>query len=331
MDLYLPNHYLDMAGILRDPHPFIIVVGARGTGKTYGALTGALDLKKRFMYFRRTQKIIDAVTDPALHIFKRINSDRQLDIAPQSSRGLVRFMDGDETIGYAAGLSTFANVRGFDGSDIDLIIYDEFIPEPTERVMFNAYTALLNAIETIGRNRELEGREPVKTVLLSNSDLIYSDIVSGLKIGDRLLAMQESGVEILDVSPELLLIRPAGEAFREMKKETALYRLTAGGAYSSVALDNAFPIEDRDRIKSRPLAEYKPIAAISGICLYKHKTGSTWYVTDRITGAPKLYASDPADEKRFIREQGAAWKAHIRRKVFFSGVDVQTRFKQLFE
>ena len=330
MELYLPNNYLNMVGILRDPHPFIIVVGARGTGKTYGTLTGALDLKEKFMYFRRTQKIIDAVTDPALHIFKRINVDRQLDIFPQSSRGLVRFMDGDDIIGYAAGLSTFANVRGFDGSDIDLIIYDEFIPEPTERVMFNAYTALLNAIETIGRNRELEGRPPVKTLLLSNSDLIYSDIVSGLKIGDRLLAMQESGVEILDVSPELLIVRPAGEAFREQKKDTALYRLTAGGSYAAVALDNAFPIEDRERIKKRPLAEYKPLAAISGICLYRHKSGGSFYVTDRITGAPKLYASDPADEKRFIRENLYVWRAHLKRKVFFSGVDVQTRFKQLF-
>ena len=331
MELYLPNNYLNMAGILRDPHPFIIVVGARGTGKTYGALTGALDQDLKFIYFRRTQKIIDAVTDPALHIFKRINQDRQRDIQPGRSSGLVRFMEKETCVGYAAGLSTFANVRGFDGSDIDLIIYDEFIPEPTERVMFNAYTALLNAVETIGRNRELEGRPPVKTLLLSNSDLIYSDIVTGLKIGDRLLAMQESGVEMLDVSPELLIIRPTGEAFREQKRDTALYRLTSGQSYAAVALDNAFPIEDRERIKNRPLAEYRPLAAIGGICLYKHKSGGSYYVTDKITGAPKLYASDPADEKRFVREWLPVWRAHLKRKVFFSGIDVQTRFKQLFE
>lgn len=331
MKLYLPNNYLNMAGILRDPHPFIIVVGARGTGKTYGALTGALDEGLKFMYFRRTQKIIDAVTDPALHIFKRINIDRETDITPAASRGLVRFMQHDDCVGYAAGLSTFANVRGFDGSDIDLIIYDEFIPEPTERVLFNAYTALLHAVETIGRNRELEGRPPVKVLLLSNSDLIYSDIVSGLKIGDKLVAMQESGIELLDVSPELLLIRPAGEAFREEKQKTALYRLTSGQSYASVALDNVFPVEDRERIKSRPLAEYKPLAAIGGICIYKHKSGGSYYVTDRIQGAPEIYASDPADEKRFIRKYIFVWKAHLKRKVYFAGVDVQTRFKQLFE
>lgn len=334
MDLYFPNGYLNMGAVLADRHPFIIMVGARGTGKTYGSLVAAVQSGKRFIYFRRTARIIDLIMDPALHIFKRINADQQLRIRPELTKGLGRFYDDDrdgELIGYAAALSTFANVRGFDGSDVELAIYDEFIPEPTERQTFNAYTALLNALETIGRNRELEGREPLKTLLLSNSDLIYSDIIAGLGIGDLLYQMQETGQEIMDVSPELLLIRPASEGFREQKANTALYRLTAGQRYADVALANNFPIEDRSRIKTMPISEYRPLAAIGGICIYRHKSNNTYYVTDRQTGAPKVYEDNEADRRRFLREQPHIWRAHQRRKVYFSGIDVQTRFKSIYE
>ena len=331
--LYLPDGYLDMGAVLADPHPFIIVVGARGTGKTFGALKSAVERRQRFIYFRRTGKIIDLITDPAIHVFKPINSALLWDIRPERANGLARFIDREtgELVGYAAGLSTFANVRGFDGSDVELLIYDEFIPEPTERILFNAWTALLNAIETVGRNRELMGRPPLKVLLLSNSDLIYSDIIAGLGIGDQLYEMQETGTEQLEVSDELLLIRPCSEVFAAAKARTALYRLTAGSDYAAIALDNKFPIEDRSRIRTEPLKEYNPVAAVSGICLYKHKSSGRWYVTDRISGTPIVYDSTKADLKRFYREQGAVWRAHQRRRVYFSGIDVQTRFKNLFE
>jgi hypothetical protein len=36
--LYLDNGYVNMDYLMDLPYPFIIVCGARGTGKTYGAL-----------------------------------------------------------------------------------------------------------------------------------------------------------------------------------------------------------------------------------------------------------------------------------------------------
>lgn len=332
-DLYLPTGYINMGAVLADPHPFIIVVGARGTGKTYGTLKTLVETDTRFIYFRRTGKIVDLITDPAIHVFKPLNTNEQWNIQPERSNGLARFIDRDsgDLKGYAAGLSTFANVRGFDGSDVKVLVYDEFIQEPTERILFNAWTALLNAIETVGRNRELTGADPLKVVLLSNSDLIYSDIIAGLGIGDKLLSMQQTGTEQLDVSDELLLVRPCSSVFKEAKAQTALYRLTAGTDFAGVALDNRFPIEDQSRIRQEPLKEYSPIAAINGICLYRHKSLSRWYVSDRISGSPTVYDSTPADLKRFYRERSDVWRAHQRRRVYFAGVDVQTKFKNLFE
>ena len=81
--------------------------------------------------------------------------------------------------GYAGALSTFSNIRGADFSDVKIIIYDEFIPEKTNRCSIrNEWDALLNLIETVNRNRELEGEESVKIILLSNATNIECDILA---------------------------------------------------------------------------------------------------------------------------------------------------------
>ena len=334
MNLYLPNNYLDMGAVISAPYPFIVVVSARGGGKTYGTLKFLIENDLRFIYLRRTKTVLDIVTDQRYQPFKRLNSDQGWQIVPEKRNGLPVFIDklaeGEPVVGYAAALSTFSHVRGFDASDVDVVVWDEFIPEPTERLMFNGFTAFANALETIGRNRELEGMAPLKVVLLSNSDLIYGDVVEGFHLGDELLQMQEHGVEVLEHSPDMLLIMPKLEAYAERKADTALYRLTEGSSFSDVALRNSFPVEDRSMIKRRPLAEYKPVCRISGFCVYRHKTGRSWYVTDHVSGDPVTYDNTEADHRRFLREQKALTAAWIRRRVYFSGIDVQTRFKRLY-
>lgn len=330
MNLYTDKGYLDMGAVLSAPYPVIIMVGARGLGKTYGTLLHYAG-KEPFIYFRRTERILQLITDPALHVFKKICADTGREIRPEFSKGLGRFYEGDMLICYAAALSTFANVRGFDGSDMAAMIYDEFIPEPTERITFNAYTALLNAYETINRNREFDGKPPLKLVLLSNSDKIYSDIISGFGVGDKFLYMQETGTEVLEHNKEVLLICPRAEEFAEKKAATAIYRAVGSGQFADVALKNKFPIEDRTRIGEKPLSEYRPLAAIRGICIYRHKSNGQLYVTNHISGAPKLYEDSEADRRRYLREFPYIWQLHQRRRVYFSGVDVQTKFKSIYE
>lgn len=335
MNLYLDNNYLDMGAVISAPYPFIVVISARGGGKTYGTLKYLIENDLRFIYLRRTKTVLDIVTDPRYQPFKRLNADMKWEITPEAGgKGLPvfkdRLADGEPVVGYAAALSTFSHVRGFDASDVDIVVWDEFIPEPTERTFFNSFTAFANALETIGRNRELEGMAPLKVVLLSNSDLIYGDVVEGFHLGDELLHMQEHGIEVLEHSPDMLLIMPKLEAYAAAKADTALYRLTEGSSFQEVALMNSFPVEDRSMIKRRPLQEYKPVCRISGFCVYRHKTGRSWYVTDHVSGDPVVYENTEADHRRFLREQKALTAAWIRRRVYFSGIDVQTRFKRLY-
>lgn len=331
VNLYLPNKYLDMGAIINAPYPFIMVISGRGGGKTYGSLRYCIENQIKFLYLRRTKTILELITDPRYQPFKRINADTHREIESEYGKGVGSFTDKEtgDLVGYAAALSTIANIRGFDGSDIELIIWDEFIPEPGERVMFNQLSAFYHAVETIGRNRELEGRPPIKCLMLSNSDLIYSDVISGLGIGEQLYQMQQTGTEIEEASPELLLIMPHLDEFRAEKADTALYRLTAGTAFSSVALDNTFAIEDRRLIGKKDLRQYKPVCSVSGITFYKAKAGGSWYASRHRSGSPQEYEESEADIRRFRREQVALYLAFTRRKLFFEDVDIQTRFKEL--
>lgn len=332
-NLYTDKGYLNMGEVIASPCPFIIVIGARGCGKTYGSLKYVMENDVRFMYMRRTKTIMDIITDKRFSPFKKLNEDLHRDIQPEVSKGYGLYIDKDtdQMIGYAAALSTIANLRGFDGSDIEILFYDEFIPEPTEVVRFNEFSAFVNAYETINRNRELTGAPPLKAVLMSNSDLLYSTIVTGFGIADDLVKMQEEGIEVMEHSPDVLLVRPNNPVFHAEKAKTALYRVTAGSEFSEMALNNQFTVEDRSRIREMPIREYNIVCSYKDICIYKHKSNGTWYVTWEKSGSPKEYGSTDADRRRYLREQMAVWKAFNKRKVYFKNVDVQSVFLEIYK
>ena len=84
--------------------------------------------------------------------------------------------------GYTSALSTFSNLRGFDGSNIKILLYDEFIPERHERLIKNEADAFFNVYETINRNRELQGGPPLIALCLSNSNSLASPIFTALNL-----------------------------------------------------------------------------------------------------------------------------------------------------
>ena len=157
MGLYLPNGYVDIRWILAQCLPFNFLVGGRGTGKTYGALKVVVEDNIKFMLPRRTQAQIDFVTKSEFSPIKPINRDLGVDItAAKKTKYNTGFYadDSGDPIGYASALSTMSNLRGFDASDVQLWIFDEFIPERHERPIKNEGAAFLNAYETMNRNLE---------------------------------------------------------------------------------------------------------------------------------------------------------------------------------
>lgn len=319
-----------MEGILAAGYPFSFIIGGRGTGKTYSSLLAAYNQGIMFMLMRRTQSQADLISKPEFSVFKPINADLGTEIdVERISKYNSRYYEGERTIGYTCALSTLSNMRGFDASDIKLLIYDEFIPEKHERLLKAEGDALFNAYETMNRNRELKGQDPMQLLCLANSNDIVNPVFESLnliRIADR---MQRSGQEIYtDDRRGIQLIMLNRSPISRRKGTTALYNLTSGTEFSAMALDNDFRI-DRSNVRPRPLTEYVPVCMIGELCIYKHKTENRLYATTHLSGVfNKRYSSGDADKAHYRKIYFSHWSMYISQRIDFEDVLSESLFNR---
>lgn len=332
MKIYRPDGYADMKGILSTGIPFIFVIGARGVGKTYGTLDDDVETGTTFLLMRRTQKQVDLISNPDFNIFKPLNDDKGYNIIPKKvskdNSVFVETKDGQEkVICYSAALSTISNMRGFDASDIDQILFDEFIPEKHERLLRKEAEALFNAYETINRNRELKGRKPVQLVCLANANDITNPVFEYLgliRIADK---MQKSNNDIwIDKERGFMIVMMHRSPISKAKADTALYRLTKGTEFASMALDNDFNVS-RTNIKPRPLKEYFPVCSVGEMCIYRHKSETRLYCTTHSAGVFKdVFLPEDVQIKRYQTSYYNHYDMYIEGKIDFEDVLAEKLF-----
>ena len=324
MKMYLESGYINMRGLIENSWPFLFITGARGTGKTYGGLKSILELQKegsinRFLYLRRTQVETDIISGEDTNPFKKINTDTGSSITMKPIRqGIYGFYQDEDLLGYAAALSTFRNLRGFDFSDVDIILYDEFIPEPGARPIKNEASVLFNIYESVNRNRELEDSAPVKLVCCSNSNELGNPIFMELGILSKLEKLTLSGGGTYrDPDRGLMVVLLKDSPISKRKKETALYKLTGSGSFADMALMNVFPDNDRDAIRPQSLQEYgsSPIVTLDGVAIYRHKSKNMYYACT-YDGDPE-YTTSARDLERFNLRYYYLWNRYIDGELMF--------------
>jgi len=342
INLYLNNGYVDFRSIRDAGFPFTLIIGGRGTGKTYGALRSCVEDDVPFMFMRRRQTQVDIINKPEFSPIRPICRDTGEQITNRPLvRGISGFYryeieDGKEKItgqplGFTCALSTLSNVRGFDASHVRMLIYDEFIPEKGERILPSESDTLFNAYETINRNRELAGNAPLQLVCMANANDLSTPVLSALGLIRRLDRMAKTGQEIYaDVKRGLLVVLLHDSPISGAKGDTALYRLTTGSEFADMALDNTFSYEDRGRIISRPLAEFRPLAAVGEICIYEHKSRRTIYVTTHTAGAPVTFGAGETELQRFRRAFGWLWREYMEDNIEFEEYLAQIIFCKIF-
>lgn len=337
MRIYLDSGYVNIKGILQEGYPFNFVDGGRATGKSYGALKTAREEKRKFILLRRTETQINLITNPKFSIFKPLNADMGWNVYPvkigPKSRGFAEGPEDDpEIIGYAAALSTLSNMRGFDASDVDLIIYDEFIPEKHERPIKNEADAVWNAYETINRNRELKGIPPVQLLCLANANEIANPIYESLNLIRVADKMEKKGQERwTDDKRGIQLIRLQHSSISQQKSGTALYKLTAGSTFASMALENSFNV-NRQHVRPRPLGEYLPVCCIGELFIYRHKSEPRLYCTTHQSGVfNKKYSSSDTDRIFYRRVFCHHWEMYIQNCIDFEDVLAEKLFLHYWE
>lgn len=224
-----------------------MVVGGRGVGKTYALKKKALQnyqfKKEKFVYVRRYANEMQMVQKT---LFNDINLSGEF--------GMVEFEEGcfwigEDLIGYAIPLSVAHKMKSSSYPDVSLIIFDEFIINPSLRATYlkDEVTLFLDLAETIIRMRD-----NVRIFLLANSLSIINPytIYFGLekqegnirRTADKLVLMQ-----ILETDPE----------FVEAKQKTKLGRLIKDSEYGAMSLNNQFILDSDMFIEKRtPRSRY---------------------------------------------------------------------------
>lgn len=332
MSYYLESGYLNMKKIIREKYPFTFIIHGRATGKTYGALSYVLDEQKKFIFMRRTQSQADLVSRDDFSPFKPIMDDRQ-DLL-LTSQPLNKYAAGvyhaqrtesgklapeGPALGYFCALSTISNLRGFSLEDVQILIFDEFIPERHERLIRSEGSALLNCYETIDRNRQLKGRPPLQLLCLSNANTISSPIFEELRIVDKIDRMIRQGKqEYFDDARGIAVYMFKDSPISNKKAETSLYKATKDTDFSAMALNNEFSSDHFTYIRRQPIEEYRPVAMYEDICIYRHKSNKAlWYISRHRSGTIPEYTSDPFSQKKFRRDFMPLWNALITGNVSF--------------
>lgn len=331
--IYTPDGWVNWDYIISQGSAFISVVGARGVGKTYGIFKKLLSDGKKFIYLRRLKSQLDQCGKLEGNPFKKINTDTGHDIKPFPSGGIISFRETDKTgdiVAVGVALSVVANVRGIDFSDFDYIVFDEFIASAGERPIKNEFSAFLNFYETVNRNREIQGKQAVKCIMLGNANTLINPYFSAwhfMKTAVKMITGDQMVWRSADKTRLVILLLHS--PISEQKRNTALYQ-NATEDFIEMALDNAFRT-DETKIKSEPLKEYIHLVSVGEIGIYKHKTERKYYVS--ATQAKQPYYDSFGIGLKMFQQDFYLLRVHymVSKNVWFESFEVEVIFRELFD
>lgn len=328
--IYSKEGWVNWDYIIAQRAAFTMVVGARGVGKTYGLIKYCIEHERPFIYVRRLRSQLDQCSDPDGNPFNKINKDMDLNIVPKATKGGVIFADAEKVYAVGVALSTVANVRGFDYSNYDLILFDEAIASDGERPIQREFNAFLNFYETVNRNRELFGQDPTQAVLLGNANRLTNPYFSGWHFMKTALNMLR-GHQMLWKSQDgtRLMIMLCDSSISERKRNTVLYRNASEG-FMSMALDNVFRT-DATNIKSMSIREFNHLVTVGEIGIYIHKTERLYYVSF-MTHKVNVYDSYGIGLKMFQNDYYYLRSFYLIKKiVYFENYEAELIFREFFD
>lgn len=328
--VYDSNGWVNWDYLINQGSAFTMVVGARGVGKTYGLMKYCLDQGRKFIYLRRLKSQLDQCANNAGNPFKKLNTDLNRNIKPKGTQGGVLFDENGEVVALGVALSTVANVRGFDYSDYDMIIFDEAVASDGERPIPHEFNAFLNFYETVNRNRELSGDKPVQAVLLGNANRLTNPYYSGWHFMKTALNMIHGNQMIWRSGDgSRLMVLLLGSKISDQKANTVLYKNASDG-FITMALDNAFRT-DGTNIRSMPIREFNHIVSVGEIGIYRHKSERLYYVSS-LTQKGSFYDSYGMGLKMFQQDY---WNLRIlymvNKIVYFESYECELIFREFFD
>lgn len=338
--IYNEDGYPDIDYMLSHRCPVVVIISGRGTGKTFSILDYFVKNKIKFLYMRRTKVQMACACDKSLNVFNVLNNEKGYNVQGEFKREIyAEFWDrtderDERLLAVGAPLATFYNIRGFSASDFNYLFFDEITPEPTEKTSTKEERAFLNVIESVNRNRELQGREPIQMILAGNADTLNCPVLRALnlvKIVEKMV--REGREEYVDKERGIAVYWLVNSPIAKKKADTFLYRTTKNKTFKKMAIENRFKDLDASAqsIKVLPPSQLIPKYSINGeIFVYREKSNNFLYISEKNYSVEKNYDFVlTADKKRFIIKERNSLESVIEQKAIYESFDIKARFGEL--
>lgn len=257
-----------------------IICSKRGPGKTYSTLRYEMDEKQRFLFLKRTIEDIKMLCASGsknisfdVSPFVPLNRDFGWDIKPALIvKGIAGFYHSDDEekpvgapVGYAAALSASKDIKGFDMSDVEDMIFDEFIPKKGERINRSEGEQLLDLYMTVRRDRVLRGRKDLKLICLANAVNVNNPTFQVLDIVDTVAEMDVTGREYCYLEERGIFIHILNNEYAQESEKSGIEKAMEGTAWYDMAFGGHFSFDDFTSVQHKRLKGYRPL------CSYTYK------------------------------------------------------------
>lgn len=255
-------------------------IGGRDTGKTYSDLRWwsiQPATKKIIGIVKRTNKEVEilckSADDVDLNPYKSINRDYGTKIrAAQMTEGIGVFhnyaTENPEFIGYALSLNALKNIRGMGLDDIDVLVFDEFIPTQYDKVFLSEGQALLDLYVSINRDREHRGKPPLLLIMNANAYRLWNPILDEMDLITDIANMKANGESKKIKDGVMIHLLDDNPNYKKRESQTAIMRSFKDTTWAQMALNNDFAFDDVSYIRNRSIKGFTPLAGFK----YKHKT-----------------------------------------------------------
>ena len=258
-----------------------LVWSKRGPGKTYSTLRYMVEENKKFVFLKRTIEDVKLLCSDGsgrgvefdISPFVPLNRDFGWDIKPvKIMKGIAGFYHCNDEgkpygkpIGYCATLSASKDIKGFDLSEADFLIFDEFIPKKHERVNRNEGDQLLDIYLTIRRDRKLRGREDLKLICLANATSVNNPTFQVLNVVDTAVGMDVNNTEFRYLDKRKIFLHMINNEYVQEEESSGIELAMAGTAWAEMAFGGHFSFDDFSSVKRHNLKGYSPV------CAYEYK------------------------------------------------------------
>lgn len=266
--------WFNIRNVLQFEALFNFIIGARGVGKTYSCLRDRIDhfleTGRKFIYLRRYDTEAKSVkkkmftqicNDTGFIIDCRLGTEIKMYLGDPNLKDEKKRNKFKKTIGYVESLTKGKVLKSSDYSDVDLIIFDEFIIDKgVYRYLDDEVTYFLEYYETVSRLRD------VTVVFLSNAITHYNPYFLEFNLP------KPYGKKNYYKRNDFLVYMVKNDTYKNKKKNTRFGKLIEGTRYSEYAIDNTMLRDTNTFIAKHPDKS-------ENLCNFKYKksTIGVWF------------------------------------------------------